>query len=278
MSKLPFMQFYPADWLQDTQILSLEAQGAWIKILCALHIASERGRKIWPIASFKQFLGYPEDDRALFLLEVLTQVADIEARDVDGNCCKCWDEAAEVTIISRRMMRDEARRNEELERKRRYETKNPTRRRRSADTNPTRRVQRSEFRVHISEVNKNKRREDNTSHLGTNGSSTLSEDSVSTLTPENLIALYNDTVNDNFSAVEKISEGRLKKARQYLKQFPQREFWLEVFKELNSSAFLAGKKNNPGHESFQANFDWLLSKGKDGTENAVKVYEGKYRE
>jgi hypothetical protein len=113
--------------------------------------------------------------------------------------------------------------------------------------------------------------EDNTSHLGSNGA-------LPKLTPEGLIALYNETVNDNFSAVEKISEGRLKKSRQYLKQFPGREFWLEVFKELNSSAFLAGKNNNPGHESFRANFDWLLSKGKDGTENVVKVYEGKYRE
>lgn len=129
----------------------------------------------------------------------------------------------------------------------------------------------SQVKIREEKLREVKRREvNNTSHLG-NGASPK-------FAAEDLIALYNETVNDNFSAVEKISEGRLKKARQYLKQFPQPEFWLEVFKELNRSSFLAGKTNNPGHESFRASFDWLLSKGKDGTENAVKVYEGKYRE
>ena len=95
--------------------------------------------------------------------------------------------------------------------------------------------------------------------------------------PELLIELYNSKTSDDFPAVEKTSAGRLRKAREYLKQFPETQFWEEVFAELNQSNFLRGLQNGNGHASFRANFDWLLTKGKDGTENVVKVYEGRYR-
>lgn len=32
--ELPYLQFYPSDWLADCHILSLEARGAWITIIC----------------------------------------------------------------------------------------------------------------------------------------------------------------------------------------------------------------------------------------------------
>ncbi len=152
---LPFMKFYPADWIQDIQILSLEAQGAWIKILCALHVAPKRGRKTWLMRELKHFLGYPEDDRSILLLNELCSVANIEGLDSDGNFCEDFLKAAQIIIISRRMIRDEAERIRELKRKERYETKHPERRRKS-DANPTERRrksdgQKSEVRSQISE-------------------------------------------------------------------------------------------------------------------------------
>jgi len=87
-------------------------------------------------STWKQFLGYPEDDRALLLIGELAEVADIDARDEAGNACNL-SESIEITISSRRMLRDEVKRNQELERKRRYEDKNPTRKRLSSDGNPT---------------------------------------------------------------------------------------------------------------------------------------------
>lgn len=94
--------------------------------------------------------------------------------------------------------------------------------------------------------------------------------------PQKLIELYNEIACDDYPAVEKITEGRIKKARTYLRQFPEESFWREVFIEMNRSDFLRGNVKSNGHESFTANFDWLLTKGKDGTENAVKVFEGRY--
>ena len=66
------------------------------------------------------------------------------------------------------------------------------------------------------------------------------------------------------------------KARKALAQFSRREFWNGVFSEVALSRFLQfGSKESP---NFRADFDWLLSKGKDQTENFLKVTEGKYRD
>ena len=96
--------------------------------------------------------------------------------------------------------------------------------------------------------------------------------------PVALIALYNEESADELPAVEEMSPARVEKANKYLKMFPPLEFWREVFAETKRSMFLRGLKMSPGHEKFRGGFDWLLSKGKDGTENCVKVKEGKYRE
>lgn len=114
-----------------------------------------------------------------------------------------------------------------------------------------------------------KKKEDNTCHLA----------AVPPKWPhaELLIKKYNDETPEQLPAVEKITPARLKKAREYLRIFPQELFWTEAFQEISKSDFLLGRKNGTGHETFKANFDWLLSKGKDGTENIVKVFEGRYR-
>lgn len=105
------------------------------------------------------------------------------------------------------------------------------------------------------------------------------KDSTSTWpSPEALIALYNTTIPAGHPHVTKLSDGRKKKARAYLKQFPSREFWEGAFGQLSQSEFLRGQRSHNGHEGFVADFDWLLSKGKDATENVVKVAEGKYRD
>lgn len=92
-----------------------------------------------------------------------------------------------------------------------------------------------------------------------------------------LIAKYNAETPDCLPAIEKATPARLRKARDYLKIFPDESFWTETFQEIAKSDFLLGLRGNNGHESFKANFDWLLTKGKDGTENVVKVFEGRYR-
>lgn len=94
-------------------------------------------------------------------------------------------------------------------------------------------------------------------------------------TPEALVALYNASVPEGHPRA-RVTDGRRKNARASLEQFPDREFWAQVFAEIGRSDFLRhGSKDRP---NFRGDLDWLLTKGKDGTENAVKVAEGKYRD
>jgi len=119
---LPFMQFYPADWIQDTQVLTLEAQGAWIKILCAMWVAPVRGKLIWSRYAFETFLGR-SNDATCSLLSELNNVADVFLRDRDSNIVKSFESAVEITLISRRMVREELQRIEGLKADERYRKK-----------------------------------------------------------------------------------------------------------------------------------------------------------
>lgn len=48
MKKLPAFQFYPADWLKDLGIRSLNyfERGVWFEMLCLMHQSEERGRLV----------------------------------------------------------------------------------------------------------------------------------------------------------------------------------------------------------------------------------------
>lgn len=89
--------------------------------------------------------------------------------------------------------------------------------------------------------------------------------------PLSLIALYHARKPADWLRVEIVSEARRKKCREYLRQFPERGFWEEVFGELHRPwAFELHPWNRQ--------LFWLLQKGRyDGIENAVKVAEGRYR-
>jgi hypothetical protein len=98
-------------------------------------------------------------------------------------------------------------------------------------------------------------------------------------TVETFVKLWNSATPDECSAAEDLSDGRRQKIRAALKQFPARDYWEEVMAEFHRSKFLRGlTPKRPGHESFQADLDWLLQRGKDQVENFVKVHEGKYRD
>lgn len=96
--------------------------------------------------------------------------------------------------------------------------------------------------------------------------------------PAALVDLYNSAVPPGHQRVEKLSAGRRRKADEYLRQFPEESYWRSAFSEIGRSSLLQGLRPSPGHEGFKGTFDWLLTKGKDGTENIVKVAEGRYRD
>jgi hypothetical protein len=94
--KLPFLQFYPSDYLVDTRILTLSARGAWVDILCVLHGSSTRGTATFPVRGWSRIMGVSE-------AEFETAVEEIDAMKV-GNVVRCSN--GDVTITCRRMLNE----------------------------------------------------------------------------------------------------------------------------------------------------------------------------
>jgi hypothetical protein len=97
--------------------------------------------------------------------------------------------------------------------------------------------------------------------------------------PQELVAFYNEQAPEKWSRCTKLTTARAKKFAEYLKAFPEREFWEAVIVvEPLRSPFLLGKAQTPGRKPFTGSLDWLVQCGSnDGVENCVKVFEGKYR-
>jgi len=113
MGKLPFMQFYPADWLRDTRILSLEARGAWIDLLCAMWEAPERGKLTWTKTQFENFIGYSTDKEGA--TEIWNELMDSGVGDM-----KVTLDDNGVTLICRRIVKEEKERSQHVNRQQRY--------------------------------------------------------------------------------------------------------------------------------------------------------------
>lgn len=97
MAKLPYMQFYPADYLRDTRCLSMASRGAWVDILCTLWNAKKRGQKTLSLEGWAGELGKPAAEVSLYLL-------DLESHEI-GKFIHEKDE--KITIICRRMVRED---------------------------------------------------------------------------------------------------------------------------------------------------------------------------
>lgn len=99
MAKLPYMQFYPADWLLDTLMLSPQSRGIWIDILSIMWRAEPRtGVMEWPVDVWCKRLRCTDAQFRLtveeFELERICDVVKDACKDI-------------VRFTSRRMVRDE---------------------------------------------------------------------------------------------------------------------------------------------------------------------------
>lgn len=135
------MLFYPADWIADTRFLSLEARGAWIDLLCAMWTAPKRGELHWTLEMFQNFLRVSsrETDSMKVWRELVS--ANVAEMTLENDQC--------VTIMSRRMVREEVKRNQARTRQ--------SRKRSNDKASRSRRIyHKSEVISHISEEDKEK--------------------------------------------------------------------------------------------------------------------------
>lgn len=97
MAVLPYMPFYPADWIRDTRCLSVATRGIWFDILCELWHAPQRGTKTMTIEQWARAVGCS-------ILEFDTALKEMKSQSISDISC---DSNGNVTLMSRRMIRDE---------------------------------------------------------------------------------------------------------------------------------------------------------------------------
>jgi uncharacterized protein YdaU (DUF1376 family) len=249
MPHLPFFKFFPADWIQDTRILSLDSRGAWIDLLCAMWIAPERGKITWTADQLRQYLG-PKADQ---VVAELIATGMLDSVTCNANVTQCNEN---VTLISRRMVREseayELKKKQTLERVRRYRE-----RKQQGDV-----TQELRNRSQMSDV-----RRDN--HKNDSLSSEASSDDR--LTVKDLVDSWNEEFTGKLPTVEwPLSTSRHRKAAARLKEHEAVQFWNRVFTNIRGSPFLLGMGNANG--SWRCTLDFVIA----NDANCVKIYEGAY--
>jgi uncharacterized protein YdaU (DUF1376 family) len=113
LAKAPAFQFYPGDYIRDTRILSLEARGAWCDLLCMMWFAEERGKCNGEVTQLSRLWNTEKEATKAILDELIKcKILDVVT---NGN--------GEVTLISRRMIRDEKDRIDNAKRQGKYREK-----------------------------------------------------------------------------------------------------------------------------------------------------------
>ncbi len=108
--KLPYIQFYPADWTADTRIMSLSARGAWLELIIAMHV---RGRVDSVSGSPERLAGLIGCSQEEFLA-VLKELKENDIADIADDC------NGNVTVTCRRFKNENSEREKTNNRVRKF--------------------------------------------------------------------------------------------------------------------------------------------------------------
>lgn len=90
------------------------------------------------------------------------------------------------------------------------------------------------------------------------------------------VAMYNELAPRSWMSIRVVERKRAGLIAAALKDFPDEKYWREVLRNLGRNAYLSGAGEPPkvlGESNRHP--DWLLSEGRDGVLNHVKVFEGR---
>ncbi len=263
MAKIPAFQFYTGDWLKDTGILSVAAAGAWIRLLVAMWDAAPRGKLKLSMDAYARLLG-TSDQQARALIAELTSVRI---------CENLTEPNGDITLSSRRMVREDKERELNRLRAKKFYDANNKRRPNGNLTFPS-----SSSSSNLSQKKlltpPTPSRGDGTGGKPRNQPAESEKfdpswNEAPWPSRKKLVAMYNACNPDPWPLVKFIGDGLRKKIDDYLRQFPEIEFWEITFGNSRVSKFCI--------EYHNGSLAWLLQKGHhDGIENCLKVYERKF--
>lgn len=256
MAKLPYMQFFHADWLTDTQPLSPAARGLWIDMIAFLWRATPRGGLTF---SKEQWCRLLRCDN----LVLVTVLEELESFSI---CNIVTDANGKVTVSSRRILKEEKSRANNNLRQANYREKhrsNGAIREHNGDI--------SYIISHSSKVidqnKRDKKKVDSGGSINQDPAPPLSLDEIRTL--EDLRVRWN-----SIPGVKpcKAIDGALAKKLSVLKRDHDSSWWEALFTEVVRSKFLTGRvPGQNGKKPFRANLDWVT-----GPINLGKVLSGNY--
>ena len=260
-NKLPFFQFFPLDWLADTTILSNEAKGAYIDILCQLWLSDTPGQRTWYKKEFTNMLRLFEHEHDVEgPIYEIASVCEVHFRDSDDNMSD-FETCATITVISRRMTRDWLKLSKLKSKHKKYNDQRTTKQRPDNDRKTTDRSQKLEVRSQKLEEE----------YIPPK--SPLQGDQpvlslVKILSPAQFGEDWNNYYDGKLPRIElPLSEDRKRKLKSRLSRHSQDEYWQVVFDHIAESDFLMGRLGK-----WNATFDWLIA----NDTNPQKVFEGNY--
>ena len=115
MGKLPYFPFYPGDWLSDPCLrrCSFEGRGFWVELLSLMWTSVERGVLCGTISELSRMCGLSQSEFERIISELeATNTADVTRSN------------GKITVVSRRMVRDEKGRDNNAYRQAKYRRKN----------------------------------------------------------------------------------------------------------------------------------------------------------
>lgn len=102
MGKSPAFQFYPGDWRRDTELhmMGFISRGVWVEMLCCMFDSKERGKLEGTIDQLSRLIGCTVSEMEQTIKDLKrTETADVT--NCNGECNEI------VTVINRRMYKEE---------------------------------------------------------------------------------------------------------------------------------------------------------------------------
>lgn len=243
MEKSPAFQWYPKDFLTDenVDVMSLEQRGAYITLLSKCWI---EGSLPMEQTKLKAMCNHPSNWDSIW--EGLTP---------------CFVENGQGRLINSRL---------EKERKKQKEWRTKSRRG-GIISGKVRREKASKGGSSMVQTKKEPKGNSSSSVFSLQSSTSSSkekrkEKSSTANAVQGIVNLYNKHC-PSLPKVQRISQTRKQKVRARLREFPEDEPWVELFKRVEASDFLTGRNG----EWTSCGFDWLLKEA-----NIIKVLEGNY--
>jgi hypothetical protein len=113
VGKNPAFQFYPGDWSRDLEEHPLEIEGAWIRICCKLWWSEKRGSLTRSLEQWAKILRTDQINAK----RIINYISDQKIGDSNAAS------NGEITLESRRMLRDDKERKFNMLRQRRFKEK-----------------------------------------------------------------------------------------------------------------------------------------------------------